>query len=135
MPDKRKKKPEELVREVIKIVFSCKIEDYKHINVNWLARELGVHVSHLSRVFFQETQTKLSVFLIDCKMSQAIDLLFEHRELRIKEIAEMLDYTPSYFTKVFKKYNFGESPWKCRNVGRNRYEIMRYEHLDARRKK
>ncbi|WP_147322832.1 helix-turn-helix domain-containing protein [Emticicia sp. C21] len=74
-----------------------------------LAKELGVSLRQLQRIFKDELDITPNNFIITLKMEEAAKML-KIEDKNISEIAYAIGYSePAYFTKVFKKY-FGQSP-------------------------
>ncbi|THE13621.1 AraC family transcriptional regulator [Bacillus timonensis] len=75
----------------------------QQLNIENLAVQNDVNVSHLSRKFKQETGYTITGFQQMLRINQA-KFLLETENLTIEEISWMVGYDdPSYFTRVFKK--------------------------------
>jgi AraC-like DNA-binding protein len=83
------------------------------MNVNWLADELGLNRSSLSRVFHKKLGLTIIDYIIACRMQHALFLLKE-TEMNVAEIAEKCGYRHAdYFSKAFRK-SMGKSPREYR---------------------
>lgn len=75
----------------------------QQINIENLAEQNDINVSHLSRKFKQETGYTITGFHQMLRINQA-KFLLETENLPIEDISWMVGYDdPSYFTRVFKK--------------------------------
>jgi AraC-like DNA-binding protein len=73
------------------------------LSVTWLARQLGCSPDHLSRAFHQHSGTRLSRYIEECRLEQAIELL-QTSNLKIAAIAWTCGFrSPSYFDRIFMK--------------------------------
>ncbi|HIV17636.1 MAG TPA: helix-turn-helix transcriptional regulator, partial [Candidatus Alectryocaccobium stercorigallinarum] len=78
------------------------------------------HIStgHFSRLFLKETKENYSVFYMRLKVEWAKNLL-QKTDLPVSQISEELGFNePSYFTKVFHKYE-GVTPAYYRKTARS----------------
>ncbi|MBS4534550.1 response regulator [Clostridium sp. D2Q-14] len=79
------------------------------ITLTDVANHVNLSTSYLSKLFKKELQMKFSVFLTNCKMERARELL-ENTDESILNISIELGYNESnYFSKVFRK-KYGETP-------------------------
>lgn len=82
------------------------IENNLHLsalNVNWMAKELRIHRSQLTRQFKKEIGMTPIEYLISKRAQKGLRLLEESR-LPIKEIAKMCGYQqPDYFAKAIRQ--------------------------------
>lgn len=73
------------------------------LSLNLLADELRVSVSHLSRLFKEQTESNFIDYLMNLRINQAKRLLMETDE-KIKVIAESVGYSNvNTFIRIFKK--------------------------------
>ncbi|MBC8081561.1 MAG: AraC family transcriptional regulator [Gorillibacterium sp.] len=78
------------------------------ITIEQLAKSLGYHRTHLSRIFKQRTGQSPAQYLLKIRMEKAKELL--GRSLSITEVAASVGYSdPLYFSRQFRKWT-GESP-------------------------
>ena len=85
------------------------------LSVVWLARHLGCSPDHLSRAFHQHSGMRLSRYIEECRLEQAIELL-QTSNLKIAAIAWSCGFSsPSYFDRIFMKLR-GTTP-KATRVG------------------
>lgn len=78
------------------------------ISIDELAKSLGYHRTHLSRLFKQRTGLSPGQYLLRIRMEKAKTLL--GRPLSITEVAASVGYSdPLYFSRQFHKWT-GESP-------------------------
>lgn len=90
----------------------------KPVSIGKLARALGYHRTHLSKMFKLQTGTSPMQFLLQIRMEQARLLLCT--PLSIKQIAYSTGFSdPLYFSRQFKK-SFGQPP----STYRRRYEEL-----------
>jgi len=93
------------------LIKDCKNSDFKEVNAGWVARQLQVTLSHLSRTFLLLRGISLHEFIDREKIKRAEILLKRYPKIKIKKVAETLGYSSvSYFAKVFMKYNDNLSP-------------------------
>lgn len=86
----------------------------KEITLNKLARMVYLNPSYLSRLFRQETGVTITEYLLEVKIQQAKELLWE-TDLKIQDIALKLGIDSSaYFGRIFKKA-VGCTPQEYRN--------------------
>ncbi|MEH7379259.1 response regulator [Bacillus sp. JJ1533] len=73
------------------------------LSAQYIADQLKVNVSYLSRLFKKETGKNLSNFVTE-KRIQMAQKLFETTDFKANEVATKVGYTdPRYFSQVFKK--------------------------------
>ena len=106
-------------------IYSKKICEYinnnieEKINVSKISTQLDLSPTHTSRVFKEEMNIDLSVYIQKVKMEIAASYL-KNKDLRIKEIAQKLGYTDQlYFNRVFKKF-YQKSPKQYRTENSTR---------------
>ena len=101
-------------------------EHYKEkIVLEDVAKKFNYSVGHLCRKFKQDTGDSVINYIIKYRISHAMRLLFERRDLNIEEVALEVGFNDvQYFTKLFKKF-VGMSPGKYRN------EVIRTNALHA----
>ncbi|GIP40703.1 hypothetical protein J31TS4_39830 [Paenibacillus sp. J31TS4] len=87
----------------------------EELSLQRFADSCGVSVSHLSRMFKEETGMPFSDYVLARRMSRAKELL-EHTAVPIKEIAVRLRYANvTNFARAFKQVH-GTTPGKCRTA-------------------
>lgn len=116
----KKKKLSERAAEVI---IRCNPLEFSSLTVGLIARKLGVTIPHLSRSFKGDRGYTLKEFLVRGKVARSQFLLLNNRELKVKDVAELLRFcSTDYFIKVFKKY-IGIPPGKYREIyGGNKHK-------------
>ena len=78
---------------------------HKNIGRERIAHAVGMHPSHLSRLFKQHLGKHFTQVLLDVRMQRAEQLLRDE-QWPIKQVAERCGFEdPSYFVKVFKKHS------------------------------
>jgi len=83
------------------------------ISLEKVAEKIYVSPEYLSRLFKKEIGMNFKEYLIDCKMTKAMELLKDPR-YKVYEISKMIDYkTVGFFSKVFQKYT-GLTPTEYR---------------------
>jgi AraC-like DNA-binding protein len=113
-------KSKEISDEVERIIverFStmCKDEDFSFLDVNWLARNMGVSAAYLSRSFKESKGVNLKDFLNGIRIDRSIRLITSNLYLPIREIAKRLDYSCSHFIQAFKIF-YGITPGRYRSL-------------------
>jgi AraC-like DNA-binding protein len=87
------------------------------LNVNIIARHMGLKPSYLSRAFKKKTGENIHGFLKRMKFLWFYDR-FERGDLTVKEMAELLDYrSTSHFIKAYRK-QFNMTPGEDRRLNR-----------------
>jgi AraC-like DNA-binding protein len=90
--------------------------DLNYLTVNWVARKLGVSVSHLSRTFKAEKEISIHEFIAMEKYYRCCLLLMKNKKLTVKELVVLIDCcSASYFIRNFKEL-YGISPAKFRDT-------------------
>ncbi|MCP5052859.1 MAG: AraC family transcriptional regulator [bacterium] len=104
-----------IVKKIIKIIFDSKVEDFRYLTVDWLAREVGVSLPYLSCAFRKQVGITLKVFLDGHKAYLAVQLLTQRKRLTVKEVAERMDFCSSHgFVKLFRRF-LGTTPENYRD--------------------
>jgi two-component system response regulator YesN len=86
------------------IIIEAVIDDFKFLSVDWIARQIGISESYLCRCYKDFYKSSPHKHIVRRKIKVARELLLQHPDLSIDEIAEKLDYCDgNYFIKVFKK--------------------------------
>ncbi|MCF6175845.1 MAG: helix-turn-helix transcriptional regulator [Victivallaceae bacterium] len=85
-------------------------------NINWkideLANSANMSRASLTRAFRKATGKSIQQFHIAVKMKHAQSIMRNNTEIKVREVAQMLNFYDEYhFSKTFKK-NFGYSPLK-----------------------
>lgn len=104
------------VKEAISIV-----EEFygTELSVNNIADKLHINRSYLSNIFIKSTGMSLKKYLVNFRITQSEEFLFT-TNWSIDYISKICGFnTPSYFSKLFKKYN-GMSPSDYRLQRHNR---------------
>ena len=95
----------------------------KQITLENLSKHYNVSKQQMIRYFRQTLDTTPLQYITSFKIARAKELLFNHPQLTIKEIADELGFdNQNYFSKVFTKHT-GESPTDYR------YRTLNYEKL------
>lgn len=91
-------------------------ENYHNdINLNDLAESAGISVSHMRRIFSEETGTNILYYINSLRINEAKELL-SNSNLSISEIASKVGYFNNQsFNRFFKKYE-GITPSEYRNA-------------------
>jgi AraC-like DNA-binding protein len=84
----------------------------QQISIEAMARQLGYHRTHLSKLFKQHTGQSPMNFLLKIRMERAQSLLLQ--PLTVEQVASSVGYSDAlYFSKQFRKY-YGMSPTQYR---------------------
>ncbi|MBT3378422.1 MAG: helix-turn-helix transcriptional regulator [Lentisphaerae bacterium] len=119
VPEREVPASERLVQNALRLIHS---RAQFGMNVNGLARALGVSPEHLARVFRKSRGQAPSLYLREERL-QAACLLLESGDLACAEIAERLGFsTPGNFTRSFRAV-YGLSPGRFRANCRHRQPI------------
>ena len=85
------------------------------MSLNYLAEQLGTNPSYISRIIKEKTGSNFISLLTERRMQKAVELLTS-TDLSVKEIAEQIGYSNSYyFIKIFKEKT-GVTPGEYRNM-------------------
>jgi len=88
--------------------------DIKNINLTTVSNHVSMNYTYFSELFKKETGVTFSQYLMDVKMSKAVDLL-KNPCNTVQQIAYELGYeNPKHFSRAFKNY-FGISPTDFKN--------------------
>lgn len=89
----------------------------ENLNLEDLAREVYVHPAYLSKLYKQETNENLSVYITLRRMKKAAQLLIDSN-LMVSDIGKMVGYkTAQYFIKIFKeKYAMTPQQYRRANL-------------------
>lgn len=102
-------------RELSKAIRYIKNNFEGSLTLNDVANHVNLSTSYLSKLFKKELGMNFTVFLTDCRMSRAKELL-ENTDEPIINISIELGYNESnYFSKVFRK-KYGVNPSKYREI-------------------
>jgi two-component system response regulator YesN len=86
------------------IIIESVIDDFTFLSVDWIARQIGISESYLCRCYKDFYKSSPYKHIVRRKIKVARELLAQHADLSIEEIAAKLDYCDgNYFIKVFKK--------------------------------
>jgi AraC-like DNA-binding protein len=100
-----KKQRGKVAYHAVRYIDNCPLEDYRKLNVDWLAAQLQANPSYLSRTFKEEHGCLLKDYIVCRKMDKAKELV-ETTKMPVKKIAGLMDYAnPSYFIQVFRDHN------------------------------
>lgn len=103
-----------LSERVLSLVKELDDNQMKDISVTFIANELNIDRSHLSREFRSQKNITLHSFIIQEKMRRAADLLNSSCEMKVSKISLKMGFCSSiHFSRVFKKH-FGVVPSKFR---------------------
>jgi transcriptional regulator GlxA family with amidase domain len=103
---------------VLSLVSGLDDNRMKDISVTFIAKELNIDRSHLSREFRSQRNVTLHSFIIQEKMRRAAHLLDSSREMKVSNISHQMGFCSSiHFSRVFKKH-FGIVPSKYRKCRR-----------------
>lgn len=92
-------------------------EASEFLEINQIAKELCISHQHLSDVVQQETGHHPCYFY-DHKIIEEAQVMLINSKVSISEIAKLLTYDPSNFTKFFKKMT-GMTPGQFREMNKN----------------
>lgn len=107
-------KEKDITEEILEFAFNSKPEDCRFLTVKWLARNYGVTVPYLSAHFKKKHDVDLKDVLIGIKAMHGLNLLAKKKNLKIKEIAMLLDFrNVDGFVKMFKRL-YGVTPFQYR---------------------
>lgn len=85
--------------------------DFK-LSLEEIAEEIFVNPSYLSKIFKKELGYSVVEFLTEIRLKKAKDMIDNHKELKLMDIAQKVGYNDQYyFSKCFKK-QFGVTPIK-----------------------
>lgn len=88
---------------------------HQDINLNDLAESAGISVSHMRRIFSEETGTNILYYINSLRINKSKELL-QNTNLSISEIASKVGYFNNQsFNRFFKKYE-GITPSEYRNA-------------------
>ncbi|MDR2917988.1 MAG: helix-turn-helix domain-containing protein [Tannerella sp.] len=106
-PVELKSAEEQLMERMMQII--NKNLDNPELNVELLAKEIGISRVHLHRKLKEITGISTSEFIRNIRLTQAAELL-KSKKTNISQVAYAVGYsTPSLFSTAFKKY-YGVSP-------------------------
>ncbi len=82
----------------------------QRLTLSELSTQIGTTPFHLSRVFKSQTGQSIHQYLLQLRLRNAVDAIFEQPKQRLTDIAMNLGFaTPSHFAQSFR-YHFGMSP-------------------------
>ncbi len=93
------------IRKAIQLIHEHLAEE--ELSLKWLAKEmLYMNVDYLGKLFRKETGEKFTDYVLRVRMEKAKELLAEHGDCRIFEIAEKVGFgqNTQYFSQVFKRF-------------------------------
>ena len=86
----------------------------KDITNTELSNVFGYHANHLNRLFKTHTKMSLHEFIIDVRLTKAVEMI-NNTDFSITKVGEMCNFSSSsYFIKKFKE-KYGIPPLKFRN--------------------
>ncbi|WP_313386214.1 AraC family transcriptional regulator [Chishuiella sp.] len=117
------KRPEEITKEFLYILDNHldKIingEEEEYLGIKDLANIMNIHPIHLSNTIKEKTG-KSPCDICNEKTINVAKKLLSNSELKIVEIAKLLTFEPTNFTKYFKKHT-GETPSLYRKIVLNK---------------
>ncbi|WP_130858996.1 response regulator [Gracilibacillus phocaeensis] len=84
-----------------------------NLNLDSIAEQVNLNASYLGSLFKRATNTNILKYITKVRMEKAEELL-KNKQLKIKDISEMLGYANQYyFSSSFKKY-YGKTPTELR---------------------
>lgn len=108
-----KKQTRRVSHRAVQYINNCPLEDYGKLNCQWLADQLNINSSYLSRAFKEDQNCLLKDYIISRKMDKSRELV-ETTKMPVKEIAELMDYaSTSYFIRLFCQH-IGFTPGEYR---------------------
>ncbi|MFH5181369.1 AraC family transcriptional regulator [Paenibacillus sp. TAB 01] len=90
-------------------------EYMKDISLEYLSDKIGMLPKRLSAVFLQVTHQNFIDYVTEVRLDKSKQLLRD-TDLKVTEIAIRVGYQPSYFNKIFKKFE-GMTPGEYRDSG------------------
>lgn len=110
-----------------KAIQYIKMNYYKNITVEELARISGYSVSHFRKLFVETCGVSPQEYMLDYKIRKASEMLRDEPEKSVEEIAELLGIcNTSHFCKMFKK-RVGCSPHKFKKDEGAVYNEKQYD--------
>ena len=86
----------------------------KDITNTELSNVFGYHANHLNRLFKTHTKMSLHEFIIDVRLTKAVEMI-NNTDFSITKVGEMCNFSSSsYFIKKIKE-KYGIPPLKFRN--------------------
>ena len=99
--DKRTKNPEGLVARMEQYLSDNYSQD---VTNETLSVQFGYVPSYLSRIFRDQMGVSPMAYLTRLRLEMAKELLRKHRDLLVRDVAQLVGYTDvSHFSKLFKK--------------------------------
>ena len=90
---------------------------YSSFSIEWMAQELAINRSHLSRTFSKKTGMTLQQYIRQERLNAAANLL-KYSEISVSEIADYTQFsTPSKFSAYFKNA-YGLTPLRYREANK-----------------
>ena len=98
-------------KELCEYAMSHIRENYAQpLSVQSVCAETGISQTYLSRLLRKYGNTTFSAFLTKCRMDAAMDLIRQHPDILLRDVAACVGYDdPSYFNKVFHQAT-GQTP-------------------------
>lgn len=101
--------PSSMERQISRAISWFQLQYAQPLSINHIARSLGYHRTHLSKMFRVVTGLSPIQYLLRIRMERAAQLLQEG-ELSVKQVASFVGYNDAlYFSKQFRKWS-GQSP-------------------------
>ena len=111
----KKLSPEDLYQYAISYIN----ENYaKTISIQNVCAEIGISQTYLSRLFRKHGNTSFSTYLTQCRLNAAMDLIREHPDMALRNVASCVGYEDyAYFSKVFHQ-SIGCTPsqWAAQEI-------------------
>lgn len=80
------------------------------LSIQNICTEIGVSQTYLSRLMRKYGETSFSAYLTNCRMEAAMDLIRQHPDILLRDVAACVGYDDaSYFSKVFHQTT-GKTP-------------------------
>ncbi|WP_036718522.1 AraC family transcriptional regulator [Paenibacillus harenae] len=113
--------PSRSFRQIDQAIRLLSLQYGKQLSIEEIARSLGYHRAHLSKLFKEATGLSPMQYLFKVRMKKAEELL--EGELTVAQIAASVGYNdPLFFTKQFHKWS-GQSPTDFRRGRRDRDKL------------
>jgi len=111
----------DVYERVLHHVITLPDEKFSLLSVGTLAYSFGINRYKLLREFKRSTQMTLEDFLFREKMSRASFLLRTGKNMRVKDVSEIIGFcTCGYFIKKFKEF-YGLQPGKYKALKSRNY--------------
>ncbi|MGD1058753.1 MAG: helix-turn-helix transcriptional regulator [Solirubrobacteraceae bacterium] len=88
----------------------------RELTLEMVARAVSSSPRQIQRAYQQFGEESFHEDLLARRMSAAAQLLIEQRSIPVADVARLVGYTPSYFTRMFRR-RYGLSPADFRRAG------------------